>query len=172
MFLQVLLLLVPVMQTRKRSHNGSMVPSCYRSTCHQMSTPIYAGFRRCTMLTYFFCTCRWNFHVFVKLRAIRVPSNTSCKHVRHPFPHIDGMHHHVKFPQVQAWMESFDMVCHFLSNLSCTILILVLLQLKSRVLNQALIRTLKWSNVDVCVIFVTPLRVFGCKPTNCPHGPP
>ena len=27
-------------------------------------------------------------------------------------------------------------------------------------------------NKDVHVIFITPLRFFGCKTTHCPHGPP
>ena len=107
-------------------------------------------------------------HVFFKLRGICVLSNTSCKHVRHPFPHISGMNLHVQFPQLQARVEYFDLVCQFWSNPRCTILILVLWQLKIHIADLALISTFKPSNTDVRVILS---HRFGCLGTIWRIGP-
>ena len=65
-------------------------------------------------------------HVFVKLRAIGVPSNTSCKHGRNNFPWISVMCRHVQFSRLQARVEYFYLVCQFRRNPQCTILLMVL----------------------------------------------
>ena len=111
-------------------------------------------------------------HVFFKLWDIHILSNTSCKHGRQPFTRIYGMYRRIKFPRLQAGVEYFDMVYQFLRNPRCTILIIVLQQLKSIIADQAFICTLKWSNADVGVIFVTPLQVFMWEMTHWPCGLP
>ena len=111
-------------------------------------------------------------HVVVKLRAIIMPYNTSCKHGRHTFTHIYGMRCRVKFPWPQARVESFDVVCKFLSNPQWNILLLVILQIKICIVDQALICTFKRRNIYVRVISVIPLHLFRCKPTHWPHRLP
>ena len=82
------------------------------------------------------------------------------------------MRHHAKFTQFQDRVEYFDAVCQFLSIPRCTIILLVLWQLKRCVEYQSLIWTSKHSNTYMLLIFVTPLWVFRCEAKNCTREPP